>query len=634
MAMKSPHALPFIPNNGIDVGIFDEAHRTAGTSDSTMFSVGLDNEYIKSKKRLFMTATERIVSPRIKQLASESEYTIFSMDDESIYGPVFSRLDFGMAIEQNIISDYKVLLVAINSSEIQNLLSSGEHFTTDGTNNLDIYTTLKQFILAKAINNIGISKTITYHSKVAQAQTFIFGSKNTLSFEDILNNIGNFDDKTCFFSHVNGTMSSATRSKIFSNFKNANISVMSNAACLTEGVDIPSIDAVYFVEPKSSIINIIQAIGRALRKSKEKHLDYSYIILPIIIDDSITKFSQIDPKNFDTLHMVIQALRDQDARLSEIIDDLNLKIVTHTTHSTNLGGHLQVWIPQKINLDEFSNSLSLRIADVNRNPTSSTISQITAIEDRTSSFVRVFRTIGDYNIEAYSTLVNPTVEKFKNIDDLMSNSELSINHNNVSHTLKIGLIELVKDKKYKLTSLGIEYKKGKMTFRDLFKRQVLRYFESNEKTTSILFPYRSFLKVMKNFEKISRLEFLYSIYTLKGSTDTDISNSISIINDIRLTYPNIEILSDENKKKVLSLLNLKYNTSFNFSDIWTSRTTTYNQFNYFKKHATIFDSIFSGDSSEIVKAPNGNQVIDSILSLDQGIESMNINELKTYYKSI
>lgn len=613
-----------------DMAIFDEAHRTAGTSDSNMFSLGLSDEFIRSRKRLFMTATEKVVSPRIKKLSQETDYTIFSMDDEKVYGPVFSRLDFGMAIEQNIISDYKVLLSVIKSSEIDELLKTRELLTANGEDLLDSNILLKQLILAKAINNLDIRKVITYHSTVAQAKSFTFGSNRNYPFETVLDNIMNVDNNKCYFSHVNGTMSSNIRSKIFKEFKDADISLLTNASCLTEGVDIPIIDAVYFVEPKNSIINIIQAIGRALRKSKDKKVEYSYIILPVIIDDSVNSFDEIDAKSFDTLHMVIQALRDQDSRLKEEIDALNYKVATHSTHSTNLSGHLDIWVPQSINLDDFSNALSLRIADVNKNSTSTT-PRIVEVEDRSSSFTRVFRTIGDYNVEAYGNIVIPTIEKFANVNDELDGKDLAFNHNNVSHTEKIGLIESTGNRKFKLTKLGKEFYNSDRNFNELFKRQALKYFEFNDNTTSILFPYRSFLRVMKEFDRISRLEFLYSIYTLKGSSLDDEKRSIDIINDIRSTYPNIEILSEENKKKVLNILNVKYGTAFNYGDIWTSRTTTYNQFNYFKKHTLAFGNIFSGDSSEIIKAENGNELIDELLSMDSSVDNMQLEELKKYY---
>lgn len=618
-----------------DIAFFDEAHRTAGTADSEMFSVGLDDQFIPCSKRLFMTATEKIVSPRIKKLATEREYTIFSMDDERVYGPTFSTLDFGKAIELGIISDYKVLLAAVNSTDIQNLIETGEKMSSNGRTTLDTSTTLKQVILAKAMKDAGIRKAISYHSTVARAQSFVFGASGVMSFEDLLNNVMNFDKYKHYFSHVNGTMSSAERSTIFSEFKSADISLMTNAACLTEGVDIPIIDAVYFVDPKNSIINIIQAIGRALRKSEEKKLEHSYIIIPLIIDDSVNSFQDIDPQSFDTLHMVLQALREQDSRMAEEIDALNYQVATKSTRPSKGISRLGIWVPQNVNLDDFVSSLSLRIADVNKNDSDpSGGKQIQEVEDRHSAVTRVFRTIGDYNIDAYGKVVQPTVDKFEDANLVMPSSLLVINHNNVSHSEKIGVIKPTDKKHYVLTELGKKFKDGAMSFEDLFKRQTLKYFESNANTTSVLFPYRSFLKVLKEFDKISRLEFLYSIYTLKGSTEADVQRGIDIINEIRSAYPNIEILNEENKKKVLELLNLKYGTTFNFADVWTSRTTAYNQFNYFKKHVACYGFIQEENRSDIERTSNSNEQINALLALDQQIETMDIEALKEYYTSV
>ena len=617
-----------------DLIIFDEAHRTAGSSDSKMFSIGLEATYIKAKKRLFMTATEKVVSPRVKKLASEAEYTVFSMDDPEVYGPVFSRLDFGTAIQQNIISDYKVILSVINSTEIANILASDARFSLDGSGSLNIDTTIKQFILAKAIKNIGVSKIVSYHSTVAQAKGFAEGKAHeNLPFETILENTMNFDDKKVYFSHVNGTMSSATRSKIFNEFKNHDISLMTNASCLTEGVDLPSIDTVYFVNPKNSIISIIQAIGRALRKSKDKKLEHAYIILPVIIDDNVANFNDINPEQFATLHTVLQALRDQDNRLAEEIDALNYN-VARGHHGRSRLSCLNIFVPETINLEDFADTISLRVAEINKN-VSPEVSNIQVIQDRHSNVQRVFRTIGDYNVDAYkNNLVDPTIEKYESCDAIKQNDELVINHNNVSHTKKLGLIEKASSNSYCLTDLGKKYKNGQITFDDLFVRQTLRYFENTAQTTSILFPYRAFLKVMKKFDKISRLEFLYAMYTLTGSTNADIDRAVAIISDIREQFPNIEVLSEENKKKVLSLLNIKYDTEFSFADVWTSRTTTYNQFNYFKKHTLAYPNVFSDIGGEIVKQEGANALIDQLLNLDADIEILPVQELETKYKRL
>lgn len=617
-----------------DLIIFDEAHRTAGSSDSKMFSIGLEDTYIKANKRLFMTATEKVVSPRVKKLASEAEYTVFSMDDSEVYGPVFSRLDFGTAIQQNIISDYKVILSVMNSTEIANILTSDARFSLDGSSSLNIDTTIKQFILAKAIKNIGVSKIVSYHSTVAQAKGFAEGKpRENLPFQTILENTMNFDDKTVYFSHVNGTMSSATRSKIFNDFKNNDISLMTNASCLTEGVDLPAIDTVYFVNPKNSIISIIQAIGRALRKSKDKKLEHAYIILPVIIDDNVANFNDINPEQFATLHTVLQALRDQDRRLAEEIDALNYN-VARGHHGRSRLSCLNIFVPETINLEDFADTISLRVAEINKN-ISPEVSNIQVIQDRHSNVQRVFRTIGDYNIDAYkNNLVDPTIEKYESETDIKNVADIRISNNNISHTRRLGLIEKVSSNSYCLTDLGKKYKNGQITFDDLFVRQTLRYFESTTQTTSTLFPYRAFLKLMKKFDNISKLEFLYAVYTLTGTKNTDIDRSAAIISDIREQFPNIEILSEENKKKVLHLLNLKYGTEFSFVDVWTSRTTTSNQFNFLKNHVLTYNNVFFVDGRKITKQPGANVLIDQLLALDADIETLPVQELETKYKKL
>lgn len=628
-------ATMMLPDFSFDLAIFDEAHRTAGTSDSTMFSLGLEDQYIKIKKRLFMTATERVVTPRVKKQAAEKDFTIFSMDDEKVYGPVFTRLDFGKAIKHKIINDYKVILSVMSNNEVKQILNE-KTISNDGISSLNTDITLKQIILAKTFRDLDVRKVITYHTTVKQAQEFIFGSSTNLSFEVLLDNTMNTDEASKFFSHVNGSMSSSERGKIFSDFKKNEFSVLSNASCLTEGVDIPIIDAVYFVEPKSSIINIIQAIGRALRKSSDKKSEFSYIIIPTIIDDNVNNFSQIDPQKFETLHMVIQALRDQDSRLSEEIDELNMEIAKGGKgghHSPT--SHLGIFIPSRLALDDFSNSLSLRIADVNKNAEQNGIKTITVVDSRQSSFTRVFRTMGDYNVDAYETsLVTPIIDRFASDSAVVLKQNLTnINHNAVSHTVKIGFIRDYTKGLYTLTPVGKQYKNKNKDFKEIFKRQCLKYYENNANTTSTLFPYRSFFKVLKEFDHITRLEFLYAIYTLKGSQTDDIINSINIIKEIRELYPNIDILSDDNKKKVLNVLNLKYGTEFNNSDIWTSRTTAYNQYNYFKCHIMVFDDILSSESNSntLKKIQNANEKIDYYLSLDDEIENIPIDDLDTFY---
>lgn len=620
-----------------DLAVFDEAHRTAGTKDSYMFTLGMKDEYIPIKKRLFMTATERLVSTRVKKAISETEYEIFSMDDIDLYGPTFSSLSFGKAIEDGIICDYKILLTAITNDELSLLLQEnyyiGSNLGTRETSN----ELMKKILLAKSINEYNIRKIISYHKDIKSSKSFVFGNDST-SFEHILENFMNLDELNYFFNHVNGSMNSAMRSDIFDKFSQSDVSLLTNAKCLTEGIDLPMIDAVMFSDPKNSVIDIIQAIGRALRKPLGIVSKTSYIILPIIVDTSIDSFKNINPEAFETLHNVIQALRDQDHRLAEEIDKLNLQLAKTGRVTKPYGSltNLEVNVPSKFNLDDFYDGLSIRIAEINKD-TNDIKPQYKLTEGkkgRRSGIKRVFRTIGDYNVNSYeASLVIPTFRLFSSIGSSVPSKELSINHNNVSHCVKLGIIEKTNSDEYSITNIGKAFYSNKIMFNELFKNQILKYSDYNSDVNKVIFPYRAFFKIMLEFDSITKFEFLYSVYNLSGTDAEDISFAIEKIYELRDSYSNIEVLSEENKKKVLSILNTKYETQFSFADIWTSRTTTHNQFNYFKNHILVFDDLFESPNSAVIKRKDGAKfLIENYLNLNSNIELLKLDEIALEYK--
>ena len=614
-----------------DLGIFDEAHRTAGMKLSELFIYGVNDEYIPINKRLFMTATERVVSPRIKKFAENTEYDVFSMDDEHIYGKTFTYLNFGEAIEQDIITDYKIVLCGISEDEVTDLIKENYYIAFGKGNFSSSENLFKQVLLAKTLKELDSSKTITFHRTIENAQNFVYGSdQRHFSLQNVIDNVvPEIDENDLYVSHINGSMSAGFRNRIFYQFEKSKFGVITNARCLTEGVDIPTIDAIYFSDPKNSIIDIIQAVGRALRKSPNKKSEFSYIIVPIIIPQEIKDFDEIDSKLFNTLHSVIQALRDQDQTLAEIIDELNLSVAkgSHSkSHKSNkLNDKLTFILPPQIDIENFSSCIDLRIAEVNKNPDN--VSRKLIISEgpkaRQSGMKRKFRTIGDYNILAYrDNLVLPTLEKFNNIDEQLTNKNLKFNHNNVSHTHKIGAI-IKTQQLYHMSEIGKIMYADSNTFTSIFKEQLLKYGEYDSDSDNLLFPYRATLKVFLKFKQLSRLEFLYSLYALQGSQKEDIENAIEKVQYLRETYPNIEILNEENKNKVLSLINTKFGSNFNFKDIWTSRTTAYNQFNYFKKHLWSLDGIFEQNTSikdYIIKNVDADAIIEDLLSQTHEIE--------------
>lgn len=627
-----------------DLGIFDESHRTAGTKDSLMFVYGMEDKYISIKKRLFMTATERLISPRLKSSIDNSENVIFSMDDISKYGPTLASLNFGQAIEKGIICDYKIVVCTITESDIADLVAHKNIVTTelgDESSSANIEVLLKQVLIGKVMSELDVRKVISYHAYVKNARTFVNGGPGLHAVGDIIDDIlADTSNTNTYTNHVNGTMSAGERKEILSAFANSKRGLISNAKCLTEGVDVPAIDAVYFVDPKNSMIDIVQAVGRALRKSTSKKNNCSYIIIPIVIPDNASLFSHVAPDNFDTLHNVIQAMRSQDASLADIIDQINFSAATGSLgKSTKAMSSKMLFIPySKIGIKDFEKSLALRIAEVNKNPSESNAAGIwteSAPKARKSKIKRVFVSIGDYTLDAYlDNLIMPTLKKFSTIDAEMDATGLKTNHNNVSHAVRMGMIAK-NGRKYKMTPLGKALLADRSLYPAISKEQLLKYYCINKDTHSILFPYRAILKIFLEFDYITRFEFLYCIYSLRDTGDASVQEAIDRIKYLRETYSNINILSETNKEKVLDIINTKYDVHFGFKDIWTSKTTTYNQFNYFKKHLWVFDNIFittesKTDKEKIRINPGVQPSIQELLDLTSTIEvpAMN-NDLDT-----
>lgn len=593
-----------------DLTIFDEAHRTAGTNDANIFNLALRDENIPSAKRLFMTATERLLKPSLKKKAEEIERVVFSMDDEEIYGPVFHRYDFGDAIRDKVISDYKIILAGIQEKELyewikQNqdigLSKDSEEFRTGA------FTLFTQILLAKALKEYPIRKVISFHSSIKNAQLFTTGLSHTPSLIDVITKI----DKTIpndevFISHINSSISTGDRKEILDVFKESKYGIVSNARCLTEGVDVPVIDSVYFVEPKSSLIDIVQACGRALRKPVKSNKERAYFIVPVLIPEGSDGNDIFNLAGFETLFNLIQSLRDQDSRLEEWIDELNKDAVKGRApkYSKTNWKPVDIALPQEIDLSAFEERLYLKIAEVNANPTKLQYAgpKTYGKKDRKSDFQRIFKTLGDYSSEAYDkNLVSPTILRFESSDQELDGPSLKINHNNVSHTQRLGLITKTENKSFKLTPLGVQYWNKEVDFKTLFKKQMLRYSETTEDNGEIrsLFPYRTCLKILLEVKSINFIEFAFAIYTLYDSSDESVRDAIEGIKFLRENYPNLNLTSETNKQHVLAELNEHFGISFRETDIWSKKTTINNQFIYFREHLSLFDEFVEVDSQKV-----------------------------------
>ena len=292
-----------------DLGIFDEAHKTA-VREGKKFGFALKDDKLRIKKRLFLTATPRHYNPSKKDKEGDSAL-VYSMDSTEVYGKVAHQLSFANAARQGIICNYKVIISVVTSEQIsKELLKRGEVLINGDVVNSQLVA--NQIAFKEAINKYNIKRIFTFHRSVATAKSFT--GKGSEGINTHLPGFNTF--------HVNGTMSTASRESIINEFKNSDSSVISNARCLTEGVDLPSVDMVAFMSPKKSKIDIVQATGRAMRKDPNNpNKIYGYILVPLYLEITIDERIEdaVTKADFGEVWNVLQALQEQDEMLADII---------------------------------------------------------------------------------------------------------------------------------------------------------------------------------------------------------------------------------------------------------------------------------------------------------------------------
>jgi superfamily II DNA or RNA helicase len=283
-----------------DLGVYDEAHKTVGQKDKA-FAHLLYDENVKVRKRVFMTATERQFK------GNSDEY--LSMDDEDVYGTIIDELSFKAALEQDppILSDYKIVSTIVTKSEIDQLINKNKFVKSDGKDwsaEGDASTFASLIALRKLVKERDIKHVVSFHSSIKRSKDFMALNAEISKADNSFGELSSF--------HVSGKDSTGVRAAVLDRFVDAEPSLITNARCLTEGVDVPAIDAVLFADPKQSKIDIVQAAGRALRKFEGK--DFGYIIVPVVLDDEAE-----DPSDdaFKQIITVISALGMHDERIIE-----------------------------------------------------------------------------------------------------------------------------------------------------------------------------------------------------------------------------------------------------------------------------------------------------------------------------
>jgi superfamily II DNA or RNA helicase len=293
-----------------DVAIFDEAHKTTGPQGG-LFAHSLKDENIRIRKRLFLTATPRHYD--IRHRDKEGDFRIASMDEEAIYGPRAYTLTFGSAARQGIICNYEVVISVVDGQEVDEFaLKHG--ITLIERDLIGARWVANQIAVERAVEKIGAKRAITFHSRVSSAK--VFSSDGTRGIRQFLPEFSVF--------HVNGEQKSSERKQIIRWFRDASEALITNARCLTEGIDVPAVDMVAFIDPRHSRVDIAQATGRAMRKPRGLNKEAGYVVIPLFLDrrSGETLGEALKRSEFDDVADVLNAMQEQDEDLVQIIREL------------------------------------------------------------------------------------------------------------------------------------------------------------------------------------------------------------------------------------------------------------------------------------------------------------------------
>ena len=335
-----------------DLVICDEAHRTAGftragDAESAFLRVHSDTA-IHTKRRLYMTATPKIYAESVRAQADEKAAVLVSMDDQDTYGPIFHRLGFGDAVERGLLTDYRVLVLTIDEESVgsafqQEFAHSGELNIPDAARIVGIYNGLAK----RGVQGLDTSAPQA-HTPLRRAVAFSRSIKESKQVTDLLDGYDGVNDARpdsiagsrvdetengeqtyrLESRHVDGTMNVLTRNQhldwLKADTSDENVCrILTNARCLSEGVDVPTLDAVIFLNSRDSPVDVVQSVGRVMRRSEGK--DYGYIILPIAIPAGQTPEQALnDNTKFKVVWDVLRALRAHDERFEAKIEQIDL----------------------------------------------------------------------------------------------------------------------------------------------------------------------------------------------------------------------------------------------------------------------------------------------------------------------
>ena len=332
-----------------DLIVCDEAHRTTGVTfaddDESAFVRVHDADYIRAAKRLYMTATPRIYADSAKATAERDSVALCSMDDEALYGKQLYLITFSEAVERELLVDYKVIVLAVEESHVnrrlQKLLASEDNQlkVDDASKIVGCWKALaKQGMTDDLVGDDGPMRKAVAFCQVIEvskgAKTHKVSSKNIANmFQAVVEAYQEAEDietaarLTCEAEHVDGGMNASEKEAKLDWLKadapEATCRVLSNVRCLSEGVDVPALDAVLFLTPRNSQVDVVQSVGRVMRNAPGKKR--GYVILPVVIPAGVEPHDALsDNRTYAVVWQVLQALRSHDDRFDAMVNKLDL----------------------------------------------------------------------------------------------------------------------------------------------------------------------------------------------------------------------------------------------------------------------------------------------------------------------
>ncbi|THV24500.1 DEAD/DEAH box helicase [Glycomyces paridis] len=369
-----------------DLVVCDEAHRTTGAvlagRDESNFTRIHDPAYIAAERRLYMTATPRIFTESAKADAQRSSVELCSMDDEARFGPEFHKLGFGEAVEAGLLADYKVLVLSVDAGYAAKALQveladdNMELNVADAAKLIGVWNGLRKR-LGPSIEESGFrANEAPMRRAVAFARNIAASKHLTEVFSQVTERLGGTSEASlrCEVEHVDGTMNALERGRALEWLKSepgeGTARILSNARCLSEGVDVPALDAVLFLHPRNSVIDIIQAVGRVMRRAPAK--EYGYIILPVAIPEGVPPNEALDDnERYRAVWQVLNALRSHDDRFNAEVNRIGLNksrseriLADHIADdhdSSDLGNLVQAARDGVPSVEEWRNAIYARI---------------------------------------------------------------------------------------------------------------------------------------------------------------------------------------------------------------------------------------------------------------------------------